>query len=273
MDHRKDSGSKGSTLSFLHLSSLEFADLVGITQSTLDHGDVHKLLNLLCSFACAFAFTPLQLVISHSKEVEKLVVDLSSSIQVGSLFSTRLEVAASLVTELVQQFTIIREAILSFNRTSVEAHSLVPSMNRTFVAVDALRFTIIQRVLKFTNDIHENIHVGCSLLDSLFPTVHAELGEVSITPGELSLPSFEGSLNPLVCVVIHAVVIVEGFVVIVGAALGAVKHEFLGTSGEFGDSATIVVLRGRIILVCLSLAINGDGASRCETSLHIGLHQ
>ena len=92
--------------------------------------------------------------------------------------------------------------------TSATHHSFIPSMDSSIIII--IRFcTNVQGIFEFTNNIHERVHVGRALLDSLLLAIKAIFGEVSIAIGELGHIAIKGGLNPMISIFIHSVVVVD----------------------------------------------------------------
>ena len=111
-------------------------------------------------------------------------------------------------------------------------------MHRGIITINAISLTIIQRILQLTNHIHEDIQVRCSLLDHLSLTLQSITGKVGISIGELSLLSCEGRLDPVVGIVVPAIVVVKVLEVFIGAARAANAH-LVFRFVVFGEAGTV----------------------------------
>ena len=63
----------------------------------------------------------------------------------------------------MEEFAIISDAILTFDTTGVETYSLIPGMDGVVVIRQDTTLAVVEGIFKFTNDVHENVHVGCAL--------------------------------------------------------------------------------------------------------------
>mmetsp|Transcript_12623 Transcript_12623/g.21384 ORF Transcript_12623/g.21384 Transcript_12623/m.21384 type:complete len:228 (+) Transcript_12623:531-1214(+) len=148
-------------------------------------------------------------------------------------------------------------AILSLKRSSIKAHTFIPSMDRVIVAVDASPLAVVKSIFKLANGVHPHIHVCGSLLDDLFSSLHSILREVGITIGERSPSTLEGGIDPLISVVGCSVVLAEVLKVSVWSTR-SILQLILQLSRESGNSSSILILRRCCVGVSVYLSTNVD---------------
>ena len=148
------------------------------------------------------------------------------------------------------------------------------TMNGVVVAVDAVILAVIKGILKFADDIHEDAHVGGTLLGGLLTSNERELGEIGVAVVEVGARSVHGRKDPLVGVVESAVVVVVVLVINVGASRAVAVHLLHGTSGEAGNGTLVVVIDERIVAVGVLGSVNLEVAAVGEAAdgvLEVGL--
>ena len=126
VDAGKDGGSKYGTLGLLLLGSLELIDLVCVTDGALDERHVHDVHNLLLGDTSGGTVADEQLVLSKSKQIKQVVIDLGGSSPRVAAGSTSGEIAASLVRKAVKELSVA-VSIGTLHGSSVECNTLVPS--------------------------------------------------------------------------------------------------------------------------------------------------
>merc|ERR1711935_785635 len=251
MDTGKNRGGKNGSLGFCLLASLPNSNSMGITNSSLDQRNVHQFNDRREGLACVRAVSSGELELSKGEQFENLVVDPCSTLVLSRIRTTSIEVLASLVSQLVKKLSIRSKTILSFDGSCVEANTLVPSMNNIVVAVNASTLTVIHSIFKLTDHVHEDVHVGGSLLDGLTTTVESVFGKVSVTVSEFGGLSAEGGGDPLVGVVIKSVVIVVVQEIGVWASWARHAHSVSSRGGESSDGTSVVVIFARIVRICV----------------------
>ena len=126
VDAGKDGGSENGTLGLLLLGSLELIDLVCVTDGALDERHVHDVDNLLLGDTSGGAVADEQLVLSKSKQIEQVVIDLGGSSRRVAAGSTSGKIGASLVRKAVKELSVA-VSIGTLHGSSVECNTLVPS--------------------------------------------------------------------------------------------------------------------------------------------------
>ena len=125
MDAGKDGSSENGTLGLLLLSSLKLVDLVCVTDGALNERNVHNVNNLLLGGTSGGTVTDKKLVLSKSKQIEKVIVDLGSSSPRVAAGTAIREIAASLVSKSMKELSIAA-SIRALHGSSVEGNALVP---------------------------------------------------------------------------------------------------------------------------------------------------
>mmetsp|Transcript_35609 Transcript_35609/g.64156 ORF Transcript_35609/g.64156 Transcript_35609/m.64156 type:complete len:209 (+) Transcript_35609:842-1468(+) len=149
-------------------------------------------------------------------------------------------------------------------------------MHRCIIAIDTISLTIIQRILQLPNHIHEDIQIRCPLLDHLSLTLQSVAGKVSISIGELRLLSCKGRLDPMVGVVVLAIVVVKVLEVFVGTTLAADAHLVFGVVifGKASNGTTTSIVFRSIVCIRILRPINFQITHfPNKTSLRVSLHQ
>lgn len=164
------------------------------------------------------------------------------------------------------------------NKTCLRAHTSECisqlTMNGVVVAVDAVLLAVIKGILKFADDIHEDAHVGGTLLGGLLTSNEGELGEVGVAVVEVGARSVHGRKDPLVGVVESAVVVVVVLVINIRASRAVAVHLLHGTGGEAGNGALVVVIDEGIVAVGIFSTINLEvaaGGEAANSVLEVGL--
>ena len=148
------------------------------------------------------------------------------------------------------------------------------TMNGVIVAVDAVLLAVIKSILKLANDIHEDVHVGGTLLGGLLTANKRELGEIGVALVEVGARSVHGRKDPLVGVIESAVVVVVVLVINVGASRALAVHLLHGTGGEAGNGTLVVVVNEGIVFVGILGSVNLEVAAGGEAAdgvLEVGL--
>ena len=125
MDAGKDGSSENGTLGLLLLSSLKLVDLVCVTDGALNERNVHDVDNLLLGGTGGGTVANKKLVLSKSKQIEKVIVDLGSSSPRVTAGTAIREIAASLVSKSMEKLSIAA-SIRALHGSSVEGNTLVP---------------------------------------------------------------------------------------------------------------------------------------------------
>ena len=125
MDAGKDGSSENGTLGLLLLSSLKLVDLVCVTDGALNERNVHNVNNLLLGGTGSGTVADEKLVLSKSKQIEKVIVDLGSSSPRVAAGAAIREIAASLVSKSMKELSIAA-SIRALHGSSVEGNTLVP---------------------------------------------------------------------------------------------------------------------------------------------------
>mmetsp|Transcript_29032 Transcript_29032/g.60474 ORF Transcript_29032/g.60474 Transcript_29032/m.60474 type:complete len:285 (+) Transcript_29032:557-1411(+) len=146
-------------------------------------------------------------------------------------------------------------------------------MYRVVIVGKTLTFTVVQSILELTDDIHENIKVYSSLLDGLIPSFQVVLGEVRATSVECSPPPFEGGLDPLVGVIVCAIVIVKVHEIGVWASLAAIPHLRFSSGRKPSNGAISLVISRNIVYVRLFFSVDGQNTISHKASVSHGIHQ
>lgn len=164
------------------------------------------------------------------------------------------------------------------NKTCLRAHTIERisrlTMNGVVVAVDAVLLAVIKGILKFADDIHEDAHVGGTLLGGLLTSNESELGEVGVAIVEVGARSVHGRKDPLVGVVERAVVVVVIFVINIRATRAVAVHLLHSTGGEAGNGTLVVVIDEGIVAVGVFSTINLEvtaGSEAADGVFEIGL--
>lgn len=126
VDAGKDGGSKYGTLGLLLLGSLELIDLVCVADGALDERHVHDVHNLILGDTSGGTVSDEQLVLSKSKQIKEVVIDLGGSSQRVAAGSTSGKIFASLVRKAVKELSVA-VSIGTLHGSSVECNTLVPS--------------------------------------------------------------------------------------------------------------------------------------------------
>ena len=125
MDAGKDGSSENGTLGLLLLSSLKPVDLVCVTDGALNERNVHDVDNLLLGSTGGGTVANKKLVLSKSKQIEKVIVDLGSSSPRVAAGTAIREIAASLVSKSMEELSIAA-SIRALHGSSVKGNALVP---------------------------------------------------------------------------------------------------------------------------------------------------
>mmetsp|Transcript_2949 Transcript_2949/g.5348 ORF Transcript_2949/g.5348 Transcript_2949/m.5348 type:complete len:208 (-) Transcript_2949:540-1163(-) len=161
------------------------------------------------------------------------------------------------------------DTILTLERSRVKRNTLIPSVDRVVIAVDAFGFAIIESILEFTDNIHHYVHIHGSFFDCLSAASEAVLSKVGVSSFEVSVLACEGGQDPLIGVVKGSVVFDELFVVTVWTG-GTIIHLILSTSTEALDSPRIVVVFKDVVSIIITFGGTFDGklSTGSETSNH-----
>lgn len=125
MDAGKDGSSENGTLGLLLLGSLKLVDLVCVTDGALNERNVHNVNNLLLGGTGGGTVADKKLMLSKSKQIEKVIVDLGSSGSGVAAGTASREIAASLISKSMKELSIAA-SIRALHGSSVEGNTLVP---------------------------------------------------------------------------------------------------------------------------------------------------
>mmetsp|Transcript_26236 Transcript_26236/g.36976 ORF Transcript_26236/g.36976 Transcript_26236/m.36976 type:complete len:293 (+) Transcript_26236:460-1338(+) len=262
MNNWKDRGSKNCTLSsfFLGAGRNPF-NFVGVANGSLNKWNSHEFGRAFFVHTGLVTVSEDKILLTKSKLLHEIVVDLCSSCWFLTFSSTGTVVFAPLVRQPINELSFTR-TITAFKRSSVECDTLVPRMYRIVVALNATYLAVIKGVFKLAEDVHPYIHVCCTFLDDFSLARNVIQSEVRITICKLCPDSIESSSHPLICIIIHSIVRVELFKIDISF------HLVFSTGTKTLDSPSIVVVSLNGISVTVSIRSNfnisfSNDASSC----------
>mmetsp|Transcript_17484 Transcript_17484/g.30746 ORF Transcript_17484/g.30746 Transcript_17484/m.30746 type:complete len:217 (-) Transcript_17484:93-743(-) len=133
-------------------------------------------------------------------------------------------------------------------------------------------FTIIQGVLQFTNNIHEDVHGNCGRFDGLVPPIEAKIRKVSIAITKSCGGSIKRCTYPFVSIRGGAIIFIKHDEVFVRAAC-TFHHFLLCRFRESSNGTSISIIALGIVSICMINSINSDDTLFHQTSRLICLNQ
>mmetsp|Transcript_5181 Transcript_5181/g.10960 ORF Transcript_5181/g.10960 Transcript_5181/m.10960 type:complete len:267 (+) Transcript_5181:515-1315(+) len=265
MQSGKDGGCECGTLGIVLLDQIStiplnisvLRQLVSIAKGTLDKRNIHKLRNTLRILFRPLAVAHLKMLLSLMKVLKDFSIDPGLSI------GMRATVESALVGERIEQVSTVVTLRLS-QRSGVECNGFVPGSDGLIIALSAGRIirvafqaacniAIIDGIAQFANNVHECVHVCCTLLHGLTSSNETKLGEIGVAVARKgSCRPGRSGLDPIIGVLKVLVVVVEGGVLRVrtaGASVFGVVHLLLGPKGEAGDRPSIQIFFFDIVVV------------------------